>query len=145
MIQFTLRCDRDHRFDSWFQSAQAFEKLQAAGMVTCAVCGSGTVEKAMMAPRVQGGRPEAPAPSGAGALATPASPAEQALAELRRRIEKEADYVGRNFAREARDMHEGLVPERAIYGEARPEDARKLLEDGVRLAPLPFVPGRKSN
>lgn len=152
MIQFTLKCDKDHRFESWFQSSDAFDKLKAAGMVTCTQCGSARVEKAMMAPRVQASRskatqPEAPATPKApsGPLSTPANPAEQAMADLRRKIEDNADYVGMNFAREARDIHDGLSPERAIYGEARPDEARKLIEDGVPVAPLPFVPGRKSN
>ncbi|SLN35719.1 hypothetical protein ROG8370_01472 [Roseovarius gaetbuli] len=149
MIQFSLKCAEDHRFDSWFQSAEAFEKLRARSMVTCAVCGSDEVEKALMAPRVRSSRKDAPdgAPPQAagGALSKPASPAEQAMAELRRKIEENSEYVGGNFAREARDMHDGVTPERAIYGEARPEEARKLLEEGVPVAPLPFIPGRKSN
>ena len=150
MIKFTLKCVDDHRFDSWFQSASAFDKLLGAGMVTCAVCGSASVEKTLMAPSVQASRARAKkaspeTPASGGALTAPASPAEQALAEMRRKIEENSDYVGLNFAREARDIHDGLAPERAIYGEARPEEARKLLEDGVPVAPLPFRPSRKSN
>jgi hypothetical protein len=152
MIQFTLRCDKDHRFDSWFQSSDAFDKLKAAGMVACTHCGSTQVEKAMMAPSVQAsrGKPEAPEAETApettpGPLSAPANPAEHAMTELRKKIEDNADYVGLDFVREARDMHDGLSTERAIYGEAKPDEARKLIEDGVPVAPLPFVPGRKSN
>lgn len=144
MIKFTLRCEQDHRFDSWFPSAAAFEKLSAAGMVACAVCGSMRIEKALMAPSVQAGR-DKPSQEPARPLSSPASPAEQALAELKRRIEANSDYVGMNFAREARDIHEGLIPARPIHGEARPDEARKLIEDGVPVAPLPFRIGRKSN
>ena len=141
MIRFTLKCAEGHRFDSWFASAEAYDKLRAAGMVGCAVCGATAVEKALMSPQVRPARKaEAARP-----LSAPASPAEQALAELRRRIETESDYVGLNFAAEARAMHEGAAPERSIYGEARPDEARRLLEDGIPVAPLPFVPGRKSN
>lgn len=137
MIQFSLKCDKDHRFDSWFQSADAFDKLHAAGMVTCAVCGSSHVEKALMAPKVRDSKKRS----------APQSPdiREQALAELKKQVEQNSEYVGMNFAREARDIHEGITPERSIYGEARPEDAKKLIEDGIPVAPLPFVPGRKSN
>lgn len=151
MIQFTLKCDKDHRFDSWFQSASAFDKLQSAGMVACAVCGSTHVEKALMAPSVRDSRrkrpqaPEAPDTPRQRPLSAPATTAEQALAELKRHVEKNSEYVGLNFAREARQMHEGTAPERSIYGEAKPEEARKLLEDGVPVAPLPFLPNRKSN
>lgn len=152
MIQFTLKCDQDHRFDSWFQSASAFDKLQSAGMVACAVCGSTHVEKALMAPSVRDSRRKAKeAPEAKDdaprqrPLSAPASPAEQAMAELKRQIEKNSEYVGVNFAREARQMHEGSAPERSIYGEAKPEEARKLIEDGVPVTPLPFLPNRKSN
>jgi hypothetical protein len=140
MIQFSLKCEADHRFDSWFKSATAFDKLHAAGMGSCAVCGSTRVEKAWMAPRVQSG---GPAPEVA--CETDRTPVAEALAALRRKIEETADYVGVDFAREARDMHAGLTPERSIYGEAKPEDARRLIEDGVPVAPLPFLPRRKAN
>lgn len=147
MIQFTIKCADDHRFDSWFQSAEAFDKLLAHGLVNCAICGSAKVEKAMMAPRIGDGK-SVGKPQKAQkntSLTAPANPAEKALAELKAQVEKNSEYVGMNFAREARDMHDGSAPERAIYGEARPEEARKLIEDGVPVAPLPFVPARKSN
>jgi hypothetical protein len=140
MIKFTLRCAEDHRFDSWFQSAAAFDKLQAAGMVTCGLCGSSQVEKALMAPSLLSPHnPDAPP------LTAARHPAEQALAEFRRRLEAHSDYVGLNFASEARDMHHGLIPERSIYGEACLEEARQLIEEGVPVAPLPFLPRRNSN
>jgi hypothetical protein len=144
MIQFSLRCANDHRFDSWFQSGSAFDKLQATGMVTCAVCGSTEVSKAMMAPRVS--TADAPAtPPEKPKLTEPASPAEQALAELRKYVEKNTDYVGTNFATEARAIHTGDAPARPIWGETRGDEAKKLIEDGVPIAPLPFTPTRKSN
>ncbi|MGA1232388.1 MAG: DUF1178 family protein [Lutimaribacter sp.] len=96
-------------------------------------------------PRLGLSAPVAEAPVAPGALTRPASPVEQQLAELRRKIEQNSDYVGMNFAKEARAMHDGTAPERAIYGEARPDEARKLLEDGIPVAPLPFIPGRKTN
>lgn len=149
MIQYSLKCDQDHRFDSWFQSAAAFDKLLGAGLVTCAICGSAQVDKAIMAPRV---RPARGAASVAGSqdadrpkLGQPASDTERAIAALKRKIEQNSEYVGGNFAKEARAMHEGDSPERAIHGEAKPEEARKLLEDGVPVIPLPFLSGRKTN
>jgi hypothetical protein len=140
MIQYALKCADGHSFDSWFQSADAYEKLAAAGMVTCAVCGSPQVTKALMAPQVRAARDAADKP-----LSKPASPQEQALAALKKQIEENSDYVGLNFAAEARSMHEGDSPSRPIYGEAKPDEARKLIEDGVPVAPLPFTPKRKSN
>jgi hypothetical protein len=67
------------------------------------------------------------------------------MAALRRHIESTSDYVGLNFAAEARRMHAGDAPERPIYGETRGDEARKLIEEGVPVAPLPFLPTRKTN
>ncbi len=142
MIRFTLKCPAGHRFDSWFSAGADYERLRAAGHLSCAVCGSAEVEKAPMAPAVAAGdaAPPAPAPGkGApGPLSAPASPAEQALRELRRRIERSTEDVGRAFAAEARRIHDGEAEARAIRGEARPEEARALIEDGIPVAPLPW-------
>lgn len=141
MIRYDLKCDKGHGFDSWFQSAAAFDRLAAAGQVVCPACGSARVEKQLMAPAVTPAR-------AAGAdhpLSTPSTPQEQMLARLRRELEEKSEYVGMGFAAEARRMHEGETPERAIHGEARLEEARKLIEDGIPVAPLPFLPARKTN
>jgi len=140
MIRYALTCKEGHQFESWFQSAEAFEKLLDGGMVSCAVCGSDEVEKGLMAPRIGGSSKAGETP-----LSAPASPAEQAMAELKKKVEETSDYVGRDFAKEARRIHEGEAPERAIYGEAKPSEAKALIEDGVPVAPLPFLPGRKAN
>lgn len=137
MIRYALRCENAHSFDSWFGSSADFDRLQAAGHVSCAVCGSTAVEKDLMAPSVATAPAERP-------LSAPASPAEQALAELRRKIEAESEDVGREFAREARRIHDGEAPARPIIGEARPAEAKALLEDGIAVAPLPWSSRRTS-
>ena len=139
MIRYTLKCSDDHEFDSWFQSADAFDRLLGAGHVSCAICGTSEVEKVLMAPAVR------PARKAAAPLNAPATPAEEALAKMRRAVEENSDYVGMNFAAEARAIHAGEAPERSIYGEARAEDAKRLIEDGVPVAPLPFLPRTKAN
>ena len=143
MIRYALNCVNDHQFESWFQSAEAYDKLRAAGMVTCSVCGGTDVSKGLMAPRLS--TSEKTDEVAKRPLSQPASPAEQAMAELRKKVEENSDYVGDKFAAEARAMHDGDAPERAIYGEAKIDDARKLVEDGVPVAPLPFLPTRKNN
>lgn len=140
MIRYALRCTNAHEFDSWFQSAEAYDRLAAAGMVACAVCGSGEVSKALMAPAVKPAEVAQTRP-----LATPTTALERKLAELRAHVEKTADYVGPDFARVAREMHAGDVPDRPIWGEAKADEARGLIEDGIPVAPLPFLPGRKAN
>ena len=129
MIRYDLKCSKGHRFDSWFGSSADYDKLMTAKMVSCAVCGDLGVTKAIMAPRIsKGERP----------LSAPASPAEQAVKELRKKIESNADNVGTNFAAEARAIHDGDAPERPIYGEAKIEEAKALVDDGIPVAPLPW-------
>lgn len=137
MIRYTLQCDNDHRFESWFQSASAYDGLAAAGRVECIECGSTEVEKSLMAPSVKTD-PVAP-------LSSPAGPREEALAAMRKQVEDNSEYVGMKFAKEARSMHLGETPERSIYGEARLDDARQLLEDGVPVMPLPFKSNKQAN
>lgn len=135
MIRYAMRCDQGHDFEGWFRSASAFDATRAAGHVACTECGSVVVEKSLMAPAV-------PAPRKAGA---PQDGRRAAIEALRREIESKSDYVGPRFADEARAIHEGRAPGRSIHGEARLDDARKLVEDGIAVAPLPFVPRQKAN
>lgn len=134
MIRFQLKCDQDHQFESWFQSGAAFDKLVAAGMVNCTACGSTKVTKTIMAPAV----------STSSDITAPKQ-SEADLAAIREKVESNSDYVGKSFAKEARDMHDGTVPERPIYGEANLQDAKKLVDDGIPVVPLPFIPRKKSN
>lgn len=141
MIQYTLKCEQGHRSESWFQSAEAYDALERAGHLSCAICGSGDVSKALMAPRVTSASDEA-APT-TPVMRNPSGDVEKALAALREKVESTSDYVGEKFTDEARAMHLGEKPERSIYGEARLDQAKELIEDGVPLMPLPFRPKRK--
>lgn len=140
MIRYRLQCAAGHGFESWFQSAEAFDGLRRAGHLACPDCGSVAVDKALMAPMVTKGEARA-----AEAVAGEEAARAAALAELRRKVEENSEYVGMNFVAEARAMHAGDQPERSIYGEAKPEEAIALLEEGVPVAPLPFLPRRKAN
>ena len=145
MIRYSLKCENDHRFESWFQSGPAFDKLYAARMVACPTCASTSVEKAIMAPRLRPARKAAQPPQPDAPLTTPQNDTERAIADLKSQVEANSEYVGMEFATQARAIHDGDAPERPIYGEAAPEEAKKLLEDGVPVAPLPFTPSRKTN
>lgn len=155
MICYSLKCAAAHDFDSWFRSSDAFVALRDAGQITCPICGSKEVQKSLMAPAVRPSRTAATAtpaaaepavtPPTAGALSHPGSAVEEAFAAMRREVEANSEYVGLNFAAEARRIHDGATPARSIYGEAKPEDARQLIEDGVQVSPLPFMPARKVN
>jgi hypothetical protein len=170
MIRYALNCDQGHNFESWFANSNAFDKQAKRGLVTCPMCGSAKVEKAIMAPSLAaslgpGGiadpRPPTPTP--------PASPPPQAapappnppktpvammssaerelrhkLKELRDHITKNAHYVGPRFPEEARKIHYGEAEHRSIYGEASPEEAQQLHEEGIEFHPLPILPDDKN-
>lgn len=149
MIRYALKCPSGHVFDSWFRDSAAFDALSGAGRVACAVCGATPVEKALMAPSVRGeertGKGER-APADAAPPAAPltesTSPVERVLSELRRYLSETSNYVGDTFAQEARRIHLGEAEARSIWGEASAEDARALKEEGVPVAPLPWLSRR---
>ncbi|KAF0113145.1 MAG: hypothetical protein FD150_2142 [Rhodobacteraceae bacterium] len=148
MIRYSLRCAADHGFESWFAGADAFATLLSAGQLACPVCGASEIRKDLMAPAVRPARKAAMTAAGSQDrpdLSAPASALEAEIAALRRQIEANSDYVGVNFVTEARRMHAGDTPSRPIHGEAKPEEARQMIEDGLPVAPLPFLPARKVN
>ncbi|MDE2376005.1 DUF1178 family protein [Bradyrhizobium sp.] len=153
MIRYTLRCDRSHEFESWFQNSSAYEQQVKRKLVTCPVCGSAKVDKAIMAPRIVGKKGREPAQEPA--PAKPAEAPQQAptslmmaqerdlrakLKELRDHIVKNADNVGERFPNEARAMHYGDKEHRPIYGEASPGEAKALIDEGIEVSPLPTLP-----
>jgi hypothetical protein len=157
MIHYHLRCDRDHTFESWFQSSSAYETQEKRKLVSCPICGSTKVERAIMAPQIVSKRkrgqetaaPAASAPVPASEAAAPVStPLMMAqerelrtkLKELRDHIVKNADNVGERFPNEARKMHYGDIEHRPIYGEASPDEARSLIDEGIEVSPLPVLP-----
>lgn len=145
MIRYNLKCADGHAFDSWFKGAEAYAALQGAGQVVCPVCGSSEIAKDLMAPAVRPARAAASPDASRPDLSAPASELEARIAELRKQIEEKSEYVGVNFATEARRMHAGDAPERAIHGEARPDEAKAMIEEGLPVATLPFLPARKVN
>ncbi|MDE1934811.1 DUF1178 family protein [Bradyrhizobium sp.] len=157
MIHYNLCCKKGHAFESWFQSSSAYESQEKRKLVSCPVCGSTDVERAIMAPRIarKKGREKTaseslPVPAPAAEVIPPSSPTPLLMAqerelraklkELRDHIVSNADNVGERFPNEARKMHYGDIEHRPIYGEASPDEARALLEEGVEVMPLPTLP-----
>ena len=166
MIRYALACHQGHTFESWFQNSAAYDKQVKRGLIGCPACGSTKVEKALMTPGLSGTRKRgtrAPAPSHdvpAPAPETPVAVSEapapvammspqerefrKKLKELREHLTKNADYVGPKFPEEARKMHYGEIEHRSIYGEASPQDAKDLHEEGIEFHPLPVLPDERN-
>ena len=136
MIKYNLICTGDHEFEAWFSKMSDFDDQAAKGLIECPYCSSKNVEKAIMAPNVSTGRKkDAIAEKQAKAMTM----MNKAAAKIREKIENECDYVGEKFADEARAIHYGEKPERAIYGEAKPTEAAQLADEGIGIAPLPDI------
>ena len=135
MIKYALSCEHEHAFEGWFGSSSDYDEQAGRGLLECPVCGTRAVKKQIMAPAVAGTKKGGPdvAPQMRSMMM-------EAMGKVRAHVEQNFDYVGDAFAREARDIHEGKSEERGIYGEATPKDVKKLVEDGVPVAPLPPKP-----
>ena len=131
MIRFSLRCAEGHEFEAWFRNGEGYEAQQVAGEIACPQCGNAHVEKALMAPSIGRAREAGP----------PMSPAQlrAALVELRKQVESHCDYVGEQFAEEARKIHYGEVDPHAIYGEASENESKELAEEGIKFGRIPWV------
>ena len=156
MIAYQLSCDSGHEFESWFASGSAFDAQAKRGLVTCPICGSAKVGKAIMAPSVarkdKGISVPAPAAAASPGAAEPQAPQKHVvmgegerqmrdmIRALRKHVAENSDYVGRRFSEEARQMHHGEIEHRSIWGEASPEEAKALAEEGVEVHPLPVLP-----
>ena len=136
MIKYALSCEHEHAFEGWFGSSSDYDEQAGRGLLECPVCGTRAVKKQIMAPAVAGTKQSA-SPDVAPQMR---SMMMEAMGKVRAHVEQNFDYVGDAFAREARDIHEGKSEERGIYGEATPKDVKKLVEDGVPVAPLPPKP-----
>lgn len=169
MIRYTVRCEAGHEFEGWYRDSKTYETLQTAGAVSCPDCGSVAVRRAPMAPALSGTkatRHDGPVPAerdgGAAADSPAASPApdaelrlpvsaedakrihvmgrvREAMVEMRRHVEKNADYVGPKFADEARKIHYGETRERSIYGEATDAESEALRDEGIEFGRIPWV------
>lgn len=138
MIVFDLSCPAAHVFEAWFGSSKDYEEQQARGLLSCPLCGSPEIAKAPMAPAVQAkGREGAPDPKRLLA----------ALAAAQAKALERSTWVGKRFVDEARSMHLGEAEHRPIHGQATPEQARALADEGVPIAPLPLpvVPPDEAN
>jgi len=153
MIHYQLRCEQGHEFDGWFKDSSTFDKQAKRGLVECPSCGDTKVTRALMAPAVSTREREVvpPQPPAPVAPAAPPAPAVAAggrmpaqvmalLQRMRAEVEANCDYVGPEFADEARRIHRGESDKRGIYGETTKAEAEALAEEGIDIAAIPWVP-----
>lgn len=162
MIRYDLVCSAPHAFDGWFRSSADFDAQSARGLVTCPVCGSAEVGKALMAPAVRtrgtavapvsdleaaatvAAKVETPPPVPVGLFPPEAAEMLAKLREIKQKLTANSENVGDRFPEEARKIHYGDAPERPVHGQATPDEARALIEEGVEIMPLPILPDERN-
>jgi hypothetical protein len=147
MIRFSLVCDNGHDFESWFASNESYDFQIEHNLVTCPHCSVARIHKAVMAPavaRARNGKKTVPAKQNVALIGEGDAELRKMARDLHARIVDATVDVGAEFPAEARKIHDGDAPERAIRGQASPEEARALLEDGVSILPLPILPEERS-
>lgn len=143
MIRYDLICAGEHEFDGWFADSASFDKQLAAGLVTCSHCGTSDVRKQLMAPGIpakSNRKSDAPAKLSAGGMPPEATKMLEMMREYRKAVVSNSEDVGDKFAEEARKMHYNESEKRGIHGEARPDEAKALWEEGIEVYPLPRLP-----
>ncbi len=142
MIRYALVCEHEHPFEAWFGSSGDYDDQIVRDLVECPFCHSRAIRKQIMAPAIAGTRAVSePSPEAQAKMRTMMT---ETMGKVRAHVESTFDYVGDTFAREARAIHEGKSEERGIYGEASPREVKALVEDGVKVAPLPPAPKPKA-
>jgi hypothetical protein len=144
MILYQLRCGKEHEFEAWFKDGQTCDRQLTRKSVECPVCGTKKVAKALMAPRIGAAeKPQAAVPATPQqqqGMSVMANAMRQHLQEIRSKIEENCDYVGEKFADEARKIHYGETESRGIYGEATDNQHQELVEEGIEVARVPWLP-----
>ena len=153
MKVLNLQCAHQHEFEGWFGSEDDYTSQLERGLVSCPMCGDVSIQKKLSAPRLnlRAGRQEVPAePAASTAVALSNHGAQPDLVAMQARIMQalrevmaNTEDVGERFADEARAMHHGEVEHRQIRGQASPQEALELMEEGIEVIALPSVPGIK--
>ncbi|MCM2458534.1 DUF1178 family protein [Rhizobium sp. CG4] len=138
MIRYSLSCEKAHEFEGWFAGSADFDQQVERGLVSCPVCNSLQVTKALMAPSVSTARKQDEMRTLAMDTAQKAvlAKVKETLAEIRANTED----VGERFPEEARKIHYGEADQRGIIGQATLQEAKALVEEGIDIAPLPIIP-----
>jgi len=132
MIKYQLRCRCNHEFEGWFPDSKEYKRQKNKGMIQCPMCDSTAVDKAIMAPNVKTSKKK-PVPDDYFVMG---ESAEQILRKLNKKIKKDYQDVGKNFAKEARKAHKGKRDQK-FYGKPTKEETNKLLDEGIDLFAVP--------
>ena len=136
MIKYILTCHKEHEFESWFSDSEEFEKLNKRGLLECIYCSSQKIKKSIMAPMISNSQIKDQKNL---KITSELKNEKYNLIKLREFIEKNFEYVGRDFSKKAREIYYDKKSKKAIYGTTSQEERDELAEEGIDLMSIPWV------
>ena len=136
MIKYNLKCKNDHEFESWFSNSEEFEKLNKKNLLECIYCSSKNISKSIMSPMVSGTKTK---DEQINIISKEFKSKKDKLLKLRKYIEKNFDYVGKDFSKKVREVYYDKKNNKAIYGKTTPEEREELADEGIDLLSIPWI------
>ena len=136
MIKYNLKCHKDHEFESWFSNSKEYDKLNKTGLLECIYCSSKKINKSIMAPTILNSKEKN---KEIGMINQDFKDEKNKLLNLRKYIEKNFDYVGKDFSKKVREVYYDKKSKKAIYGTTTPEERKELADEGIDLLSIPWV------
>ena len=136
MIKYNLKCENDHEFESWFSNSKEYDKLNKKRLLECIFCTSKKINKSIMAPTILNTKKK---DKQIAIINKDFKDEKNKLLSLRKFIEKNFDYVGKNFSKKVREVYYDKKNKKAIYGTATPKEREELVEEGIDLLSIPWV------
>ena len=136
MIKYNLKCHNDHEFESWFSNSKEFEKLNKKELLECIFCSSKKIDKSIMAPTILNSKEKN---NQIEIINRDFKDRKNELLNLRKYIEKNFDYVGKDFCKKVREVYYDKKSKKAIYGTTTAEERDELVEEGIDLLSIPWV------
>ena len=135
MIKYNLKCHQDHEFESWFSNSEEFDKLNKKNLLECIYCSSKKINKSIMAPMITNSKKEEQIEI----INAEFKKEKNELLKLRKYIEKNFDYVGKDFSKKVREVYYDKKNKKAIYGKATTEEKEELADEGIDLITIPWI------
>ena len=140
MIKYNLKCKNRHEFEGWFSDSKEFEKLKSKKMIECSFCGTKLIEKSIMSPNVLSKEEKENRIKSSKNL----KKIREDLLKMRNFVEKNFEYVGKDFPREVRNIYYDNRKNKNIYGKATEEETEELKEEGIEITSIPWIDKREN-
>jgi len=136
MIKYNLKCKNNHEFESWFSNSEEFDKLNKKDLLECIYCSSKKISKSIMSPRILNLNTNK---EQVNLINKDIKNEKDQLLRLRKYIEKNFDYVGKDFSKKVREVYYDKKSKKAIYGTATSKEREELAEEGIDLLSIPWI------